>query len=278
MQDYIEEHLDQDISLNELADAACFSPWHSYRLFCQYTGTSIADYIRRLRLSRSALRLRDEKVKVADLAFDLGFGSVDGYQRAFLKEFGCNPSQYAKNPGPIGLFTPYGVKYKSRYEEKGMEKTKTVFITKIEKPQRKVIIKRGIKATDYWEYGEEVGCDIWGLLISMDKEPVSLWLPKAYVKPGTSVYVQGVEKDLDYNGPVPEGMDTIILPQAEYLMFQGESFEEADYADAIRQVWDAMDKYDPSILGYKWDEENPRIQLEPRGERGYIELKPIKRI
>lgn len=40
----------------------------------------------------------------------------------------------------------------------------------------------------------------------------------------------------------------------------------------------AMDSYNPSVIGYQWDDENPRIQLEPRGERGYIELRAIKRI
>lgn len=36
-----------------------------------------------------------------------------------------------------------------------------------------------------------------------------------------------------------------------------------------------MDKYNPANIGYKWDNTNPRIQLEPIGERGYIELKAI---
>ena len=40
----------------------------------------------------------------------------------------------------------------------------------------------------------------------------------------------------------------------------------------------AMDRYDPSVIGYRWDDENPRIQLEPRGERGYIELRAVRRI
>ena len=50
------------------------------------------------------------------VAFDFGFGSVDGYQRAFRKEFGCNPKEYAANPIPLHLFTPYGVKF--RYLER----------------------------------------------------------------------------------------------------------------------------------------------------------------
>lgn len=39
-----------------------------------------------------------------------------------------------------------------------------------------------------------------------------------------------------------------------------------------------MDSYDPSVIGYRWDKENPRIQLEPRGARGYIELRAVRRV
>ncbi len=62
-----------------------------------------------------------------------------------------------------------------------MEGVKNVFIQVVKKPARKVIIKRGIKADGYWEYCQEVGCDVWGTLLSMDSlcgEPVCLWLPK----------------------------------------------------------------------------------------------------
>ena len=79
MQDYIEAHLEETITLADLAEAAMFSPWHAYRLFQQYTGLTVTAYIRRLRLSRSAQRLKQEHCKVIDAAYDLGFGSVDGY-------------------------------------------------------------------------------------------------------------------------------------------------------------------------------------------------------
>ena len=91
MQDYIEAHLDENITMANLANVSLYSPWHSYRLFVDLLHMTPAVYIRRLRLSKSALRLRDEKVKIIDIAFDTGFESVDGYQRAFYKEFGCNP-------------------------------------------------------------------------------------------------------------------------------------------------------------------------------------------
>lgn len=280
MQDYIEAHYKDNITLADLAKESLFSPWYSYRLFREWTGMTPADYIRQLRLSKSALRLRDENIKIIDVAMELGFGSTDGYQRAFYKEFGCNPREYAKNPRPLYLFTPYGVKYREiRKEKRVMEKTKNVFIQVIEKPERKVILKRGKTAADYFTYCEEVGCDVWGLLTSIKSisgEPVCMWLPEKYRTPGTSEYVQGVEVSTDYNGEIPEGFEVLELPAAKYLMFQGEPFEEEEYCEAIDAVQEAIGKYNPGVLGVNWDSENPRVQLEPVGTRGYIELWAIK--
>lgn len=280
MQDYIEAHLEETVGLSDLATVSLFSPWHSHRLFQEYTGLTPASYIRRLRLAKAALRLKNENVHIIDVAFDLGFGSVDGFTRAFFREFGMCPSEYAANPVPIILFVPYGAKFRALRKERTTMKTNNIFIQVIHKPARKILCKRGIKAEDYFPYCEEVGCDVWGLLLSMDSlcgEPVSLWLPEQYKKPGTSTYVQGVEVDKDYHGTVPEGFDVIDLPEADYLMFQGEPFAEEDYCDAIMAVQQAMGNYEPTVIGYAWDDNNPRIQLEPRGNRGYIELRAICR-
>ena len=281
MQDYIETNLDKNITTADLANASRYSPWYSYRLFVELLHMTPAVYIRRLRLSKSALRLRDEKVKIIDVALDSGFESVDGYQRAFYKEFGCNPYEYSIRPTPIYLFKPYGIKYANRKENKDMSEVKSVFVQVIEKPERKVIIKRGKESTEYFKYSEEVGCDVWGLLCSMKSicgEPVCLWLPKKYIAEGTSEYVQGVEVAMDYSGEIPEGFDVIELPKCKYIMFQGEPFEEEDFCEAIEEIWSAIKKYNPTAIGYKWDDSNPRIQLEPIGTRGYIELHPVKDI
>lgn len=280
MQDYIASNIQKDIMLSDLANISGYSPWHCYRLFKIHTSFTVADYIRRLKLTKSALKLRDEKVKVIDVAFELGFKSVDGYQRAFKAEFGCNPKEFAFSPIPLGLFTPFGVKYKAKLKEsKTMNEVKSVFLQVVEKEARKAIIKRGIKADNYMDYCGEVGCDIWGVLVSMKSlcgEPVSMWLPQKYIKPNTSEYVQGVEVAPDYNGVIPEGFDVIELPKAKYLKFQGEPFEEEDYCEAIENVWSAIEKYNPKSINCEWDKDNPRIQLEPIGERGYIELVAIK--
>lgn len=160
-----------------------------------------------------------------------------------------------------------------------MKNVQNVFIQLVQKPERKVIFKRGCKAEDYFSYCEEVGCDVWGILMSMDsisREPVCLWLPEMYKKPNTSTYVQGVEVATTYDGIIPEGFDIILLPKAEYLLFRGEPFFEENYCEAISAVQHAIDKYDPTYIGYEWDDRNPRIQLEPNGKRGYIEMRAVK--
>lgn len=282
MQDYIAAHSDEDISLADLAEVSHFSPWHAFRLFKEYTGFTPADYIRRLRLSWSALRLRDEKKSVTEMAFEMGFQSVDGYQRAFKREFGCNPKEYARHPVPIYLFIPYGVIYEEiRRTHQRIEEEMNVFVQIIHKPERKVLIKRGIQARDYFAYCEEVGCDIWGLLCSIHSingEPAGYWLPEQYRTEGTSEYVQGVEVAMDYEDVIPEGLDVIVLPESDYMLFQGEPFDEREYCAAIEGVQEAIKRFNPNTRGYEWDTENPRMQLEPAGARGYMEMLAVKKL
>lgn len=282
MQDYIENNNTGEISLSDFARVSLFSPWHAYRLFRDCLGLTPTEYIRKYRLTQAAKQLRSGESKVIDAAYNAGFNNADTFTRAFYREFGLNPSDYMKSPVPVPFFIPYGAKYREmRKESIDVSNIQTIFVQVIRRPERLCIIKRGKCAEDYFPYCEEVSCDVWGILMSMQSlcgEPVSMWLPPKYKKPNTSTYVQGVEVETDYAGMIPEGFDTIHLPEAEYLMFQGQPFREEDYCEAIRIVQAAMDSYDPSVIGCCWDNENPRIQLEPCGRRGYIELRAVRRI
>lgn len=281
MQQYIDENLNENITLTALAKVSLFSPWYSYRLFIQFTSLSPSEYIRKKRLEQACKHLKKDNSQVTNIAYEVGFKSVDGFIRAFAHEFGVTPGLYKQNISRKGREFSFNNLLEKGKKETIMKNVNNVFIQVITKPQRKVIIKRGIKAIEYWDYCNEVGCDIWTTLVNMTslcKEPVCLWLPDEYILENTSKYVQGVEVDMDYCGDIPEGFDIITLPKQDYLMFQGEKFEEEDYCDAIACVQQSMEKYNPSIIGYEWDDSSPKIQLEPIGERGYIELKPVKKI
>ncbi|MGI6248324.1 MAG: helix-turn-helix transcriptional regulator [Acutalibacteraceae bacterium] len=279
MQKYIEEHIFEEIKIDDLAELTMYSMVHVRRLFLEWLNMSPADYIRRLKLSKAALMLRDKPCRIIDIVTEFGFGSVDGFQRAFKKEFGYNPKDYRTNPVPIYLFTPYGVlsKVQNPYTFSPTN-TRKVTVQRIHKSARKAIVKRGIKATDYWSYCNEIGCDVWGLLTSMksiDGEPVCLWLPEQFRNPQTNEYVQGVEVENDCSGVIPEGFDVIEFPESDYLLFCSDPYDDEEYGSAILDVQKVISEYDYTKNGYKKDDKNPRIQLEPIGTRGYIELVPI---
>lgn len=289
MQDYIEQHLGVQITLEQLAKAAGYSPWHATRLFKELVGIPTSEYIRARRLARATLQLRDTSDRVLDVALDTAFESHEGFTRAFSDRFGLTPEQYRKHPQPLALFQPRSARHYFLHKTKGAtemtEQTRaasTVFVQVMERPARKLILLRGQRATDYWGYCEELGCDVWGVLTSLKgalAEPIGMWLPENLRTPGTSVYAQGVEMPVDYAGPVPEGMEMIDLPACKYMVFQGEPYPDEEMGQAISAIWRAMERYNPELYGWQWaDEVAPRFQMAPIAERGYIEARPVREL
>lgn len=288
VQDYIEEHIKEPITLNQLAKAAGYSQWHTARIFKELLNKTPFEYLRALRLSKAAMLLRDRQPRIIDVAFDFVFGSHEGFTRAFTRQFGVSPKSYSKRPMPIQLFMPHRIRdyyltlQKGERKMPAKEKTKTVFVQVVERPARKVMIRRGVKATHYFEYCEEVGCEVYALLTSVKEalyEPIGMWLPKGLVKEGTSSYVQGVEVAVDYDGTVPEGFELIGLQPCKMMVFQGEPYDDENFEEAIEDLWEVMRKYDPRIYGFEWaDDDGPRFQLAPQGYRGYIEARPVRQM
>ncbi len=282
MQEYILRHYREEITLKDLAKAAAYSPWQALRAFQQLTGSTPFAYIRDVRLSEAAMALRDTRRSVLDVALDAAFGSHEGFTKAFSRRFGLPPEKYRREAPPIPLFSYYPVRSYFHHLEGGElpMNTSVVFTQVIERPARKAILKRGIQATEYFEYCEEVGCDVWGVLTSVKGalyESVGLWMPEKLRAPGTSEYCQGVEMPVDYQGPVPEGYDLIDLAPCKYLVFQGEPYDDEKFEEAITAVWEAIERFDPRRFGWEWAaEDGPRFQLAPQGERGYIEGRPVR--
>lgn len=288
-QEYVENHLLEPITLRQLASAAGYSPWHLSRIFAEIAGKTPYEYIRSRRLTEAALVLRDENRRVLDVALDFVFDSQEGFTRAFSREFGISPGRYHNQYPAIPLFTPEKVydnyrllkKLDSR-KERVKDMAKTIFVQVIERPERKCLLKRGIKATEYFGFCEEAGCEIWPVLTSVKEalyEPVGMWLPKWLRPEGTSEYVQGVELPLDYDKPVPEGYELVTFPAEMMMVFQGEPYDDENFMDEIDVVWQHIEQFNPQVYGYEWaGDTGIRFQLMPVGERGYIEARPVRKI
>jgi len=288
MQGYIETNIHAPITLKALAAAAGYSPAYAARVFKKLTGKTPFEYLRERRLTCAAEQLMENKSRVIDVAFDFVFDSHEGFTRVFSKTFGVPPIQFKHGQSTVKPFMPLPNHVPLPNTSKGDAKMNnqtnpgTVFVQVVDRPRRNVILKRGIKAEDYYAYCEEVGCDIWETLLGIKQalyEPIGMWLPDKLILPGTSKYIQGVEVPEDYAGPLPEGFEMITLAPCQMMVFQGEPFDDEAFEEAISDIWALMEKYDPTLYGFTWaDEDAPRFQMSPQGYRGYIEARPVKRL
>ncbi len=111
VQIYIQDHLDEDLSLEELAEVACFSPFHFHRIFRGMVGESVKEYVRRLRLERAALQLRNSERAIQDIAFDAGYENHASFTRIFREFFGVPPQRFRETFRNGSVATPEKNKY-----------------------------------------------------------------------------------------------------------------------------------------------------------------------
>ena len=107
--DYMEEHLTDDISAQDVANRVHLSPFFLQRGFSLMTGCGIGEYIRNRRLYQAALDLKETEDKVIDIAFRYGYETPESFTKAFSRFHGVTPSQV--RGGAAGkVFLPLTIK------------------------------------------------------------------------------------------------------------------------------------------------------------------------
>ncbi len=101
---YIEDNLSGEIHLEEAARRACCSSFNFQRMFSFMADVSLADYIRRRRLSQAAMELLTTEEKVIDVALTYGYESPVSFARAFYAVHGMNPSEVRKSGRKIKAY------------------------------------------------------------------------------------------------------------------------------------------------------------------------------
>lgn len=118
--EFIHQHLDQVIRLEDVAAASCFSPYHFHRIFHAVVGETVNDYVHRKRMERAARRLvYKPALPVTEVAAAGGFSSGANFARAFRSYFGLSPTQVRKplhsENSKIGkLYRKYGKAFSPR--------------------------------------------------------------------------------------------------------------------------------------------------------------------
>jgi len=91
---YIEENIDEELTMGELARVACYSPFHFHRIFQAIVGETIHQYVKRLRMQRAAGKLRYTEQAVTEIALDASYDTPSAFTKAFKQFMGRSPKSY----------------------------------------------------------------------------------------------------------------------------------------------------------------------------------------
>ncbi|MBC8151597.1 MAG: helix-turn-helix transcriptional regulator, partial [Bacteroidetes bacterium] len=97
--EYMQAHFSEDISLLELSNRCCVSPFHLCRIIKQFTAYSPHQYLMTLRLMHAERLLRNTSVPIVDVCFSSGFNSIEYFATVFKQHYNRNPTQYRKRAG-----------------------------------------------------------------------------------------------------------------------------------------------------------------------------------
>lgn len=103
--EYIEEHLADEIDYEQLGRIACCSAYHFQRMFTYMAGVTLAEYIRRRRMSLAAVDLQNKDARIIDIAEKYGYQSPTAFNRAFQAFHGIAPSA-VKEGASVRSFSP----------------------------------------------------------------------------------------------------------------------------------------------------------------------------
>ncbi|MBA3992909.1 MAG: hypothetical protein C0469_05220 [Cyanobacteria bacterium DS2.3.42] len=217
---FIEERLDQPLDVKQVAGHIGFSEYYFHRMFLSVLGESVAEYVRKRRLSEAARKMLAKDEKLIEIALACGYDSQEAFTRAFKTMFGMTPGRLRKlgmmplekKPASIDMMIHLeeGVTMQPVIEEHGEE----------------LVIGMGSSFSEnpFWEINK-----LWDKFNQRENEipnlsgkyALGVCMPKHKdlpVKEGdTFVYIAG--RPVSTLDEVPEGMVAVKIPKRKYAKF-----------------------------------------------------------
>ena len=91
---HIEKHFNESLTLEQLSEIACLSPYHFHRVFSAEMGESVHEHIKRLRLEDAAFKLKYSDNSIDKISFYSGYERNTSFSKAFKQHFGQSPRNY----------------------------------------------------------------------------------------------------------------------------------------------------------------------------------------
>jgi len=95
---YIEEHIEEPVSLKALAEQEALSPDYLSHLFREQFGISFQEYVSNMRFEHALQMISDESLSITDISISCGFSALKYMNQQFLKHYGCSAQEFRKNP------------------------------------------------------------------------------------------------------------------------------------------------------------------------------------
>lgn len=286
--DWIEEHISENTTLQEMSNQIGYSPYYCSTRFHEIVGMTIRSYVAGRRLTKATLEIRDTNRRILDIALTYGYSSQEALTRAFVNAFGCTPAVYRKNPIPITLairqevLSPYHIQSGGNVMNKTCLTNPNIRMEYI--PAHKYIGIWDSNARGYGDFWKNHDCDeIAGIVESMGHvcDPIITAHTAGWLwENGKRGYFYGFGVPIDYDGRIPEGFSVREIPGSYYYVFYHPTFDYLhDNGEVMTKVEQLAWNYDPMTKGYEWNEEMcPDYQRHNPEILGYQVLRPVKKI
>ena len=282
---YIEAHIGENPTLVDVAREIGYSPCYCSKVFHRLTGMTLRSYIAARRLAQAALKLRDSREPLVQIALAYGFSSQTALSRAFQSAYGVSPSRYRRRPTPLPLqirlnpTLPCDDKGESTMSDSIKVDVRTEYI-----PAHQYLGAYGPCETRNGPIWPGHDCDLLcGMIESMTETDriVTAYTAGWDNAQGQRRYFFGSGIDEQARDvAVPEGLELRSFPGSYYLVFACPPFKyPEENGDMMALVEQAAWSFDPAPLGLAWNEEDCQCYQRHNPEvLGYQVLRPVREI
>lgn len=250
----------ETLRIEEVAEVAFVSPFHFQRMFSMLTGFTVADYIRKRRLTLAAQELAVSKVRVLDVALKYGYDSPESFAKAFRKAHGITPSEARKSGVQLKAFPRISfhlsLKGDQDMDYKIVDKPAFTVIGKsIEVTTRDGENLRRIP--QFWDECNEDGTSDKLIELASSREWLGICTDMDMKKEQLTYWI-GVEGTPETDA---QGYETTVVPAASWAVFRS----EGALPHAIQGVWQRIFQEWFPGTGYEHTG-GPEIELYPPGD------------
>lgn len=283
--DYIEEHIGEDIKIEELAETASLSLFYYQRLFSRLVKKPVREYIKLRRMAIVLEVLQNKNNRILDIALEYGFGSHETFTRAFKEAYGLTPEQYRKKPVSLNRFDKPDLLLGYTLIDEGVPLISDGLVLEMDRrtlnePIDFMGVIGYVSIAGQLPVGESTGVDV----------PGEIWRRFHKEKDRIARIPDGREVGVAYMGDAPEGCFTYFagaeiepgvtdedfqrwqLPAREYIIC---GFEASDFLELVTVALNKAIKYSGLWLekhGLVADVFAPELYYSSTPEATYMEL------